>query len=123
MALTKLTASVNNIQSLSDRPNTIDGLTSSQLKETFDKAGADIKEYINDTLTEELDTKLATIPDTSNFVTTSDSRLTNSRQCNNSFDSWSTARSNLKITYGTSLPSTGDNGSIFLLYKQVIQGM
>ena len=46
MALTKLTANVNNIQSLSDRPNKIDGLTSSQLKELFDKAGADIKTYI-----------------------------------------------------------------------------
>ena len=51
MAVTKLLADVNNIQSLSDRPNTIDGLTSSQLKELFDKAGADIKTYINETLT------------------------------------------------------------------------
>lgn len=117
MALTKLTANVNNIQALSDRPNTIDGMTSSQLKEAFDKAGADIKEYLNSTLTEELDTAIATIPDSSNFVSTSDSRLTNSRQCNNSFDSWSTARSNLKITYGTTLPGTADNGAIFLLYK------
>lgn len=117
MALTKLTADVNNIQSLSDRPNTIDGLTSSQLKELFDKAGADIKTYLNETLTEELDAIDATIPDVSNFVTTSDSRLTNSRQCNNSFDSWNTARANLKINYGTTLPSTVENGAIFFLYK------
>jgi hypothetical protein len=117
MALTKLTADVNNIQALSDRPNTIDGLTSSQLKAKYDKAGADIKTYINSTLTTELDTALATIPDTSNFVQTTDSRLTNSRQCNNSFDSWSTARSNLKITYGTTLPGSADNGAIFFLYE------
>jgi len=117
MSLTKLTANVNNIQALSDRPNTIDGLTSSQLKERYDRAGATIKEYLNEVLTEELDTAIATIPDTSSFVTTSDSRLTNSRQCNNSFDSWSTARTNLKISYGTTLPGSGDNGSIFLLYK------
>ena len=117
MGLSKFTASVNNIQSLSDRPNTIDGLTSSELKERFDKAGTDIKEYLNDTLTEELDTAIATIPDSSNFVTTSDSRLTNSRKCNNSFDNWSTARGNLKIGYGTSLPSSADNGSLFFLYK------
>jgi len=117
MALTKFTENVNNIQGLSDRPNTIDGLTSSQLKELFDKAGADIKTYLNESLTEELDTVITTIPDPSNFVTTSDSRLTNSRQCNNSFDSWSTARTNLKITYGTTLPQTADNGAIFLLYK------
>ncbi len=117
MGLTKLTANVNNIQSLSDRPNSIDGLTSSQLKELFDKAGADIKTYLNETLTEELDDIVEDIPDTSNFVTNNDSRLTNSRQCNNTFDSWSIARANLKINYGTSLPSTADEGTIFLLYE------
>lgn len=115
MALTKLTANVNNIQALSDRPNTIDGLTSAELKEKFDKAGADIKTYLNTTLTEELDTAIGTIP--SDYVTTSDTRLTNSRQCNNSFDSWSTARTNLKIGYGTSLPASADDGSIFFLYE------
>ena len=117
MALTKCTADVNNIQALSDRPNTIDGLTSSQLKERYDKAGADIKEYINETLTEELDTALSSIPSTDNFVRNDDSRLTNSRKCNNTFDSWSTSRTNLKISYGTTLPSSADNGSIFFLYK------
>lgn len=117
MALTKLTANVNNIQALSDRPNLTDGLTSAELKQRFDKAGADIKEYINDTLTSELDTELATIPDVSNFVVTTDSRLSNSRKCNNTFDNWSTARTNLKIGYGTTLPSSADNGSLFFLYK------
>lgn len=117
MALTKLTADVNNIQALSDRPNEIDGLTSSQLKERYDKAGSDIKEYLNETLTEELDDIVETIPDTSNFVTNSDSRLTNARKCDNTFNSWSTARTNLKITYGTTLPGSADNGAIFLLYK------
>ena len=77
MPLTKMTTNVNNIQALSDRPNEIDGLTSSELKERFDKAGADLKDYLNTTLTEELDDVLATIP--TNYVTTSDSRLTNSR--------------------------------------------
>ena len=115
MALTKFTVNVNNIQALSDQPNTIDGLTSSELKERFDKAGADIKGYLNEVLTEELDDVIASIP--SDYVTTSDPRLTNSRQCNNSFDSWSTARTNLKIGYGTTLPSTADEGSIFLLYE------
>lgn len=117
MALTKLTANVNNIQALSDRPNELDGLTSAELKEKFDKAGADIKTYINETLTDELDDVIATIPDVSDFVETTDSRLSDSRTCNNSFDSWSTSRTNLKITYGTTLPSSADNGAIFLLYK------
>ena len=115
MALTKLTASMNNIQALSDQPNTIDGLTSSELKERFDKAGADIKTYINGTLTEELDDVIASIPQ--DYVSNSDSRLSNSRQCNNYFDNWSTARTNLKIGYGTSLPGSADDGSIFLLYE------
>lgn len=121
MAITKLLVNVNNIQALSDKPNEIDGLTSAELKARFDKAGTDIKTYINEILTEEVDSKfnsvISSIPDVSNFVLTTDSRLTNSRQCNNNFDSWSTARSNLKISYGTSLPSSADNGSIFFLYQ------
>lgn len=117
MALTKLTANVNNIQQLSDKPNETDGLTSAELKERFDKAGATIKTYLNEVLTSELDTAIATIPDASQFVTTTDLRLTNSRKCNNTFDAWATARTNLKITYGTTLPSSADNGAIFFLYK------
>ena len=121
MALTKFLVDVNNIQALSDRPNEIDGLDSSQLKEKFDKAGGDIKSYLNNTLTQELDLALATIP--TNYVANNDSRLTNSRQCNNNFDNWATARSNLKIGYGTSLPSTADNGSIFFLYDEWCKGL
>lgn len=115
MALSKFTENVNNIQSLSDRPNTIDGLTSSQLKELFDKAGTDIKTFLNETLTEELDDAISNIP--TDYVTTDDSRLTDSRQCNNSFDNWNTARTNLKISYGTTLPSSVTNGAIFFLYR------
>lgn len=121
MALSKLLTNVNNIQALSDKPNEIDGLTSAELKARFDKAGSDIKTYINETLTEQVDAALSTvsgeIPDVSNFVLKTDSRLTNSRQCNNNFDNWSTARTNLKIQYGTSLPSSADNGTIFFLYQ------
>lgn len=117
MALTKFTEAVNNISQLSDRPNETDGLTSDELKQRFDKAGVDIKAYLNNILTTELDTILATIPDASEFVLNDDSRLTNSRKCNNTFDSWNTARTNLKMTYGTTLPSSADNGAIFFLYK------
>lgn len=117
MALTKMRTDVNNIQQLSDRPNEIDGLTSAELKAKFDKAGSDIKEYLNNELTEEIDEELKKIPDTSTLVKTNDSRLSDSRKCNNTFDNWNTARNNLKITYGTTLPSTADNGAIFLLYK------
>jgi len=126
MALTKFTENVNNIQALSDRPNVTDGITSSELKERFDKAGSDIKNYINNTITEELDEEITTINNSitsitqslpTDYVRTSDTRLTNSRKCNNSFDNWATARSNLKVGYGTSLPSSADNGAIFFLYE------
>ena len=123
MNLTHLTANVNNIQGLSDRPNTADGITAQQLKELFDKAGADIKLFLNGTLIEEteayvnnnLKTAIESLQN-AGFITSSDSRLTNSRKCNNTFDNWSTSRENLHITSGTSLPSSGTDGDIFLLY-------
>ena len=120
--ITSLTANVNNIQALSDRPNTADGITAQQLKEKFDKAGADIKDYINNTLIEEIEgylrqakSRMETIEN--NYVENEDSRLTNSRRCNNTFDNYMTSRTNLHITYGTSLPSTGEDGDIFFLYS------
>ena len=82
-----------------------------------------LQEYINtlkghvenvESLADGLDTRMDTVE--ANYVQTSDSRLSNSRKCNNTFDSWSTARGNLKISYGTSLPGSGDDGSIFFLY-------
>jgi parallel beta-helix repeat protein len=55
VAITKLITDVNNVQALADRPNSNDGLTANELKEVFDKAGADIKDYINNILTPEID--------------------------------------------------------------------
>ena len=124
--ITNLTANVNNIQGLSDRPNTADGITAQELKALFDKAGADIKLYINSTQNDEIEDYINNIIKTAienlqteseNYVRTNDARLTNSRQCNNGFDDYLTARSNLKIGYGTSLPSTGTDGDIFFLYS------
>ena len=51
MSLTKLTENLNNVSSLPDKPS----LQADELKAEFDKAGNSIKEYINSTLTEELD--------------------------------------------------------------------
>ena len=64
MALTKMNTSVHNIQDLSDLPNVTDGLTSAQLKERFDKAGVDLKTYLNTVLTEELDDAIGDINET-----------------------------------------------------------
>ena len=55
MSLTKLTENLNVHQSLPDQPSQ----TASELKRIFDSAGNMIKEYINDTLTSEVDTKFA----------------------------------------------------------------
>ena len=107
--LSKLTADVNNIQALSDRPNTADGLTSHELKERFDKAGSDIKDYLNNTLTEEIE---------DNFIGDDDERLKNSRKCNNEFDNYLTSRDNLKIKAGTTLPGTVEEDCFFFVYEE-----
>ena len=59
MGLTKSNISTDNITSLSTRPNTMDGLTGSQLQERFDKADVDQQTYLNDVLIPELDAALA----------------------------------------------------------------
>jgi len=115
MALTKLTENLNNIQALHDKPNTADGLTADQLKAKFDKAGNDIKTYINDTLTEELD---ATIGDT--YTTTQidtmfsglSSTYYNKTQIDNTVSTLQP-----KITYGTGTPTGGSNGDIYIKYS------
>lgn len=55
MPLTKFSGNVSNHQSQPDKP----ALTAVQLKELFDKAPEDIKDYLNDTLLPELETALA----------------------------------------------------------------
>lgn len=57
MALTKFTSATNFIQSLADKP----AQSSTELKREFDKVGTLLKEYINDVLTEELDSKESNI--------------------------------------------------------------
>lgn len=55
VGLTKFTKDVNNIQKLSDTPTKTDGLTPDGLKQQFDKAGSDIKAYINETMLPEIE--------------------------------------------------------------------
>ena len=57
MSLSKLNENLNNHQSLPDQPS----LTAQELKILFDKAGNDIKTYINNVLTEEIDTLISNI--------------------------------------------------------------
>lgn len=55
MSLTKFSESVTNHQSLPDKPT----LSSAELKTLWDKAGVDIKNYLNQILTEEIDSKIS----------------------------------------------------------------
>lgn len=111
MALTKLTTNLNNIQSLHDRPNSADGLTSDQLKAKFDQAGNDIKAYINNTLTAELDNALienySKTEIDAKFLEMSNRYYTKEEIDNNK---------QKKITYGTSDPTGGEDGDIYIKY-------
>ena len=64
MSLTKCTVAVDNISTLADKP----ALTAAQLKAKFDKTGADLKDYINNTLTDEIDTLASSKTSNSDFV-------------------------------------------------------
>ena len=54
MAYTLFSEDVENVSHLSDLPNEEDGLTAAQLKAVFDKAGVDIKSFLNGTHIPEL---------------------------------------------------------------------
>ena len=55
MSLPKMETDVNNIQKLAKRPNATDGLDYQKLQKAFDKAGADIQSFLNNTLIPALD--------------------------------------------------------------------
>ena len=112
MALTKLTTNLNNIQALHDRPNTADGLTADELKEKFDKAGNDIKSYINNTLTEELDDIVVdtyTKTEIDTMFSGLSSTYYNKTQVDSGFQK--------KITSGTGTPAGGNDGDIYIKYS------
>ena len=111
--LTNLTANVNNIQGLSDRPNITDGITSQHLKELFDKAGADIKTYVNGTLIPELEAQL------NQMVTDAYTKSEIDAQMATVNNSITNIENNYqpKITSVTSDQSGGNNGDIYLKYS------
>lgn len=66
MTLSKYDGKTDYISSLADKPNQNGGLTAAQLKQKYDQAGADIKAYINNILTAELEADFATKEELSN---------------------------------------------------------
>lgn len=65
MSLTKFNGATNNIRGLADKPTQ----SALQLKTLFDKTGDDLKTYINETLTTELDTELGNKANSNNVYT------------------------------------------------------
>ena len=59
MAITLFNEDVENVSQLSDLPNSEEGYTSAELKAIFDKAGKDIKTWLNGTHIPELNLAIA----------------------------------------------------------------
>lgn len=133
MALTELTSNLNIHQSLPDQP----ALTADELKEEFDKAGNFIKEYLNETLLVELngiinslqnkDTSIdgvinglqrIVVEATGNItkmqisINNINTNITNIQNKTNNYKSGA----NTKITIGSSVPSSLENGEVYFQY-------
>lgn len=119
MALTQLTDNLNVHQSLPDQP----ALTAEELKQKFDEAANKIKTYINSTLTPEIDTLISALQgtDTSLSNTLTATRNTLTEAVNNITAIQSTlsglkSGATTKITIGSSVPDSLDNGEVYLQY-------
>lgn len=119
MALTELTANLNIHQSLPDKP----ALTAEELKTEFDKAGNLIKEYLNDTLLNELNSLIANLQNKDvslenlttnlqNIVNEATSNISILQTTVNNLKSGATT----KITIGSGVPSSLENGEIYFQY-------
>lgn len=112
MALTELTANLNVHQSNPDKP----AMSATELKRNFDSAPNSIKEYINETLLPELNTIITNLQNGSTSVNQAITSL------QTTVNSLSTTMAGLKsgattkITIGSSVPSTLENGEVYLQY-------
>jgi len=135
MALTKFTTDVANIQKLPDAPTT----TPTELKQLMDKAGENIKDYINNTLTPEQDLFNAFIESltseqwgylaniTSDIQTQLDGKQdavtgVTSTEIGYLAGVTSAIQTQLNakqgtIDHGTTLPAAGQAGRVFVLHK------
>ncbi len=135
MSLSKLTENMNNVQGLADKPVEAPEI----LKQVFDKAGNDIKSYINDTLTTQIDVLISNLQsgkiDTNKIVndpTTGGSTYVASAEIVKSLNARvdtilsdvDTKIQNLglksgattQITSGTSTPEGGNDGDVYIQY-------
>ena len=105
MSLTKLTENLNNVSSLPDKPS----LQAEELKALFDMAGNTIKLYLNEVLTQEIDTIITEI---TNSITGNKTELTTKiTDIENSIKNKQNT-----IKKGTSAPTGGNDGDIYIQY-------
>lgn len=119
MALTKLTTNLNIIQSLADKPTE----TATQLKQKFDEAANAIKTYLNETLTDELDTIVTSLSSGETSLQTALTQVqTAVTEATSNITSIQTTLSGLKsgattkITISSENPETLEDGEVYLKY-------
>lgn len=123
MSLTKLTENLNKVSSLPDRPT----LQSDELKAIFDEAGNSIKDYINEILIDEIEKLISdtaketktTINNTLTSTSTSEALSANQgKNLKELIESLTTTveEKQKNISKGTSTPSGGSNGDIYIQY-------
>lgn len=108
MSLSKFSEATNNVSALADKPT----LTASQLKAVFDKVGGDLKEYINDTLTDELDEILAT-----KVTSVSGSRLMTTAE-GTKLSGIETGATKITIASGTAEPTSSTVADLYIQFVE-----
>lgn len=127
------TAAVNVIRKLADEPS----LSAEEMKYAFDEAAQNIKDWINDEFIPCLKTEfnakqdLLTLEPNSTLAVDSEGNIVSANVSANEMEYLSGATSNLqeqldelslqmqsKITYGTTSPTGGSNGDIYIQYSE-----
>ena len=110
MALPQLTENLNIIQSLPNKPTE----EANELKIKFDEAGNIIKVYLNDILLPAIETLVsdAKIPIENTLESESTIKALSALQGKNLKELVSTKQD--KITYGTDIPTGGNDGDIYI---------
>lgn len=120
MSLTKLTENLNKVSSLPEKPT----LTSAELQAVFDESGNAIKSYINNTLTGEVESLITTTVQANktvvenNLTSTSTTNALASAQgkvLKGLVDGLDSSKQKA-ISIGSSTPSGGSNGDIYIQY-------
>ena len=134
MAITQCTVDTSVISQLADKP----ALTSAELKASFDSAGTGIKNYINNTLISNIGTEITSAVNTLGATVTSNQTANNTRfntdegyittlqgkmttvegnitTINSNISSLSSGKQKT-ISVGTTTPTGGSNGDIYIQY-------